>query len=309
MIKYDELLAGGNHRWIHLENPDKKEVEFMTDNYGVPHDFISDIYDPFEVARSEYLETDNECPKLLLIEYVHLKNNHTENEEFITLPLSIVIVNNRVITVANDTPDLLKEIHEKYFTTETAGIDDVQHFILEIFHHNEKRFIRALRRIFGRIERLSVDVQHSTGNKILYRQIAVEKSIVVLRDGVTSNRRVIEKVRKYPLLELTDDHRSKMHDVLVESHQAGQMAQTCFSLAEHLSGLFDNVISNNLNTIMKTLTSFTIIMTIPTIIGGLWGMNVTLPIENHPHAFTISIFVIAFISIVTYAWLKKNDYL
>lgn len=309
MIKYDELLAEGNHRWIHLENPDRKEVKFMADHYGVPDDFINDIYDPFEVARSEYLEADNEHPKLLLIEYVHLKNNHTDNEEFITLPLSIIIVKDRIITVANDTPDLLKEIHEKYFTTETAGIDDVQHFILEIFHHNEKRFIRALRRIFGRIERLSVDVQHSTGNKILYRQIAVEKSIVVLKDGVTSNRRVIEKVRKYPLLELTDEHHSKMHDVLVESHQAGQMAQTCFSLAEHLSGLFDNVISNNLNSIMKTLTSFTIIMTIPTIIGGLWGMNVTLPIENHPHAFTISIFFIAFISIVTYAWLKKNDYL
>lgn len=309
MIKYDELLAEGNHRWIHLENPDRKEVEFMTDHYGVPEDFINDIYDPFEVARSEYLETDEEYPKLLLIEYVYLKNNHTDNEEYITLPLSIIIVKDRIITIANDTPDLLKDIHKKHFTSEGVQIDDIQHFILEIFLHNEKHFIRALRRIFGRIERLSVDVQHSSGNRILYRQIAVEKSIVVLRDGVTSNRRVIEKVRKYPLLELTDEHHSKMHDVLVESHQAGQMAQTCFSLAEHLSGLFDNVISNNLNSIMKTLTSFTIIMTIPTIIGGLWGMNVTLPIENHPHAFTISIFFIAFISIVTYAWLKKNDYL
>lgn len=308
MIKYDELLSEENHRWIHLENPDKKEIEFVTNNYGVPRDFISDMYDPFEVARSEHLEKDNEHSKLLLIEYVLLKNNHTENEEYITLPLSIIIAKNRMITVSTETPVFLENIYERSFTSPEVKIKDIPDFILEIFNQNEKQFIRALRRIFGKIERLRIDVQHSSGNKELYRQIAMEKSIVILRDGIKSNRCVIEDFKKYPLSPPTNEHLNKMHDVLVESHQAGQMAQTCSSLAEHLRDLFDNVISNNLNTIMKTLTSITIIMTIPTIIGGLWGMNVRLPIEDHPHAFTISVLFIFILSILAYYWLKKNDY-
>lgn len=308
MIRYDEFLSEGNHRWIHLENPDKKEIEFMKNNYGVPEDFINDMYDPFEVARSEHLEKDEQHSKLLLIEHVLLRNNHTENEEFITRPLSIIIAKDHIITVSTKTPDFLVDIYEKHFTPSEVKIKDIQDFILVIFHQNERRFIRALRRIFGKIERIRIDVQHSSGNKELYRQIAMEKSIVILRDGIKSNRYVIEEFRKYPLTQPTTKHLNKMHDVLVESHQAEQMAQTCSSLADHLSALFDNVISNNLNTIMKTLTSITIILTIPTIVGGLWGMNVRLPIENHPHAFTISVFFIVIVSILAYSWLKKNDY-
>ncbi|MDO5456983.1 MAG: magnesium transporter CorA family protein [Atopococcus tabaci] len=308
MIKYDELLSDKNHRWIHLESPDRKEIERMKNNYGIPRDFISDMYDPFEVARSEYLEKDEQHAKLLLIEHVQLRNNHTQDEEFVTLPLSIILVENRIITVSRQTPDFLEKIYKKYFTSSKAKIKDIQEFLLLILHENEKYFIGALRRIFGKIERMRIDVQHSSGNKELYRQIAIEKSIIILRDGIKSNRSVIETFQEYPLIPPTNEHLNKMHDVLVDSRQAEQMAQTCSNLADHLSSLFDNVISNNLNTIMKTLTSITIILTIPTIVGGLWGMNVRLPIENHPQAFSISLLFIILLSLLAYWWLKKNDY-
>lgn len=87
------------------------------------------------------------------------------------------------------------------------------------------------------------------------------------------------------------------------------MIQKSSYYIDHLSDLYSNVISNNMNMIMKVLTSITIIMTVPTIIGGLWGMNTNLPLENHPNAFWILIGLSTLISLIIFYFLRKKDYL
>jgi magnesium transporter len=87
------------------------------------------------------------------------------------------------------------------------------------------------------------------------------------------------------------------------------MVKESTEMIDHLSEVFSSVISNNLNNIMKFLTSFSIVLTIPTIIGSFWGMNVDLPIDKSPWAFLIMLGISALISIIVFLWLKRKDYM
>lgn len=87
------------------------------------------------------------------------------------------------------------------------------------------------------------------------------------------------------------------------------MVERSTLMLDKLSDLYTNVINNNLNEVMKILTSVTILMTIPTIVGGIWGMNVRLPWQDSEHGFWILMALSLLIGIITLWILKKNDYL
>ncbi|HRM38288.1 MAG TPA: CorA family divalent cation transporter, partial [Trichococcus flocculiformis] len=109
---------------------------------------------------------------------------------------------------------------------------------------------------------------------------------------------------------LGDDLQSQelLRDIIDISSQAEVMVTESSKMIDQLSEVFSSVIANNLNNIMKVLTSITIVLTIPTIIAGFWGMNVDLPFENHPWAFGITSLLTIFICFLTVYWLKKKDY-
>ena len=77
-----------------------------------------------------------------------------------------------------------------------------------------------------------------------------------------------------------------------------------------LNGTMDayaSIISNNLNSVMKTLTSITIVLAVPTMISSFWGMNVKLPFENNPLGFVIMILFAVITTLLVTWWLKKRD--
>lgn len=310
MIVYKEELHQGDYTWIHFEKPSSEELELIHTNHQLPKDFISDAYDIFEVARTEFLEKEADHPKLILVQSPFEVENEDERIEFDVRALSIIISNHRIITLSYQTPDFIHQLWERFFgkNNDSGHQLDLGGFILELLLLNERSYVQALRRILADIERMQVDVVHSSKNHELYRQMAIEKSLVILKSAIESNEEVFQSIHCHPLTTLTEEHENKLHDLLVESQQAQKMSQMALSLSEHLSGIFENVISNNLNLIMKVLTSITVILTIPTIIGGIWGMNVALPFANHPHAFTILGILTLILSVVTYFILKKYDF-
>ena len=98
-----------------------------------------------------------------------------------------------------------------------------------------------------------------------------------------------------------------LEDVIVENKQASEMAKIYTDILTGMMDAFASVISNNLNRVMKLLTSITIILSIPTIVAALYGMNVRLPFQDYSHAFTLTI-VIAFVIALGFAlvfWKKK----
>lgn len=139
--------------------------------------------------------------------------------------------------------------------------------------------------------------------------INIQKSLINFDVAIKENNPVIKSIFEMENFSESEYREELLHDLLVENKQAEIMIDKSTIMVDKLSNLYSNVINNNLNTIMKVLTSITIVMTVPTIIGGLWGMNVKLPLENNPMAFLYLILLTIIISIIIILYLKKRDYL
>ena len=103
------------------------------------------------------------------------------------------------------------------------------------------------------------------------------------------------------------DDQDVLEDVIIENKQAIEMTDIYSNILSSTMDFFASVISNNLNIVMKVLASVTILMAIPTIIGGIFGMNVTLPLQDNPNGFEIIMFLTILLTGVTAFILYKKD--
>lgn len=294
--------------WIHVENPSSEDVDNLAAIFGIPRDYIMDSLDEYEVPRQEKVKNSAGVDiNLLIVLFPKMRSVQEKYTEYHTYPLSIITINKTLITVCKETPSFLKRIMKnESFKNELATTQ--HHIILYILWELTKSFVHHLREIDSTIEDLQIQITSATHNEYFYKLIALHKSLVYFETSITKNHPLItESIHK---ATLSDDAQSQelLHDILDISNQAEVMVTESSKMIDQLSEVFSSVISNNLNNIMKVLTSITIVLTIPTIIAGFWGMNVDLPFENHPWAFGITSLITVFICIITVYWLKKKDY-
>ena len=111
------------------------------------------------------------------------------------------------------------------------------------------------------------------------------------------------------IVKLYDDDEDILEDAIIENRQAIEMAQIYTNILNGTMDAYASIISNNLNGVMKFLTSITIVLAIPTMISSFWGMNVKLPFENSPIGFIIMVFIAVVLTLVVTWWLKRKDML
>lgn len=298
-----------NHglKWVHLQSPTKKELKTVGDRYDIPKDYLETILDPYEIARVENLkEYDQPTPTLILLEYILPAQNFYHNTEFSTRPFAIVLVDHIMITVTMDHTDFLDTLIHDFFDSNITPLS-VEEIITNIFWQTEKFCVSTIKTIFTEITDLQKDIIKSSGNKELYRLMTIERSLISIQTTINNNLNVIEKLLELPHFDSGASDQLNLNDVYVESLQAESMVQEALLMTERLSDIISNVISNNLNNIMKVLTSITIILTIPTIIAGIWSMNVPVPWGKNPYGFLILIFLNVILMVVTLLWLKNKD--
>ena len=145
-------------------------------------------------------------------------------------------------------------------------------------------------------------------NRELIQLHSLEKSLVYFSTSLKANEITLEKMLKLNIIQKYEADKDVLEDVIVENKQAIEMTEIYSNILASTMDFFASVISNNLNIVMKVLASVTILMAIPTIIGGIFGMNVWLPISpNDPSGFYIIMFMTIFICAIA-AWiLYKND--
>lgn len=146
-------------------------------------------------------------------------------------------------------------------------------------------------------------------NKELLKMLTLEKSLVYLSTALKSNELVMEKTLRGKIIKLYDEDEDILEDAITENRQAIEMAQIYNNILNGTMDAYASIISNNLNGVMKTLTSITIILAVPTMISSFWGMNVKLPFENNPFGFSVMVFVAIIITLIVTLWLNKKDML
>ncbi len=266
--------------WVHLENPDTEEVNTVLTRYDLPEDFITDLQDADENSRMEYDEGS-----MLIILRVPLYYRHrSASVSFATAPLGIIVADDKVITVSFYENEILTQYldgkHKPFNITQ-------QSFILAINLRTAIYYLKFLKEINRRTTNIENELHQSMRNKELIRLLRMEKSLVYFNTSLKSNEIILERMQRSRWLQNDPEAEDLIEDVIIENKQAIEMANIHSSILSGMMDAFASIISNNLNVVMKFLTSVTIILALPTLIASIYGMNLDLPLQNRPYAFLI----------------------
>ncbi|GFH41196.1 magnesium transporter CorA family protein [Pseudolactococcus insecticola] len=275
--------------FTYIINPTRTEIGEVATRYQFPFDYIAGILDDDENAR---FETDDNGNILLLLQYPLAENGSIE-----VFPFSLIVnaKENAVILSLNHECNL-----DNLFarTFETARY---QHEIIyQVMNVMARSFNQYLSQYKKRMRSIEEDLKYSQENAQIMEIIRSQKSLIYFEAALDDNIAVYQKFMTYLRDQDENGFSDKIFDVYIESTQALTTTEIQLKLLENLSDLFSNIVSNNLNIIMKIMTSATFVMTIPAIIAGLYGMNVKLPFQSWPHAFWFILAITLLISTVVF---------
>ncbi len=286
--------------WIHMENPTAEETKSILDRFDIPDDFITDLQDADENARLEH-----EGGAILFIIRVPLLYRHrSATVPFSTAPLGIIVIEDKIITVSFYENEVLTQYlegkHRPFKITQ-------QSFILHINLRTAIYFLKFLKEINRRTTNIENELHVSMRNKELIRLLRMEKSLVFFTTSLKSNEIILERMQRSRWLQNEPEAEDLIDDVIIENKQAIEMANIYSSILSGMMDAFASIISNNLNVVMKFLTSVTIILALPTLIASIYGMNVDLPFQNNPYAFAIVMGISFVLSItIVFIFIRKK---
>jgi len=277
--------------WIHLENPSPEEIEQIVKKYNLEEDFITDLQDADENARVEWDEG-----ALLTILRVPIYYKHRSAKiSFATAPIGIISTEDKLITVSFYDNEILTQYlegkHRPFNITQ-------QSFLLNINLRTAIYFLKFLKEINRRNNLIEDELHQSMRNKELIRLLRMEKSLVYFNTALKSNEIILERLQRTRWLLNDPDAEDMIEDVIIENKQAIEMANIYSSILSGMMDAFASIISNNLNVVMKFLTSITIIISVPTLIVSIYGMNVPLPFQDSNMAFAVIMGIAVLISLI-----------
>ena len=290
--------------WINMINPTENEIENVCRNLGIEQDFIRYSLDFEEKARVD-IEDDG---TVLFIIDVPIVEKENEIEVYTTMPLGIIFVRDEyLITVALKETDIIKKmegnIGRKSITYKKSQ------FLFQIFYENSSAFLNMLKIVNRKTEMIERTLKKNLRNEELLKMLNLEKSLVYITTALKSNEIVMEKTLRGRIIKLYEEDEELLEDAIVENKQAIEMSKIYSDILNETMDMYASIISNNINDIMKFLTSITIILAIPTLVASIWGMNVPVPLQNQSYGFIVLIIFATFITFIVMLWLKKKDML
>ncbi len=286
--------------WVNITNPNEEEINKVSTALNVETDFLKAALDEEERAR---IESNDEGHTLIIVDTPIIEKEGQMNL-YTTIPLAMIILKRTIITVCLKEDTLLNDFKNKKVKSFLTQFKT--RFVLQILHRNSTRYLQYLKHIDKTSSRIEHDLHKSMKNKELIQMLKLEKSLVYFSTALKSNEVVLEKLMKFDHIKNYPEDTDLLEDVIVENKQAIEMSNIYSSILSGTMDAFASIISNNLNIVMKFLTSVTIVMAIPTMISSFFGMNVGIPL-NTPGAFWIIIGISLVMCLVTgYTLYKKK---
>ena len=298
LFKLEEIEDGA---WISLVDPTTEELDLIEDELGVDRDFLRAALDEEESARLE--SEDDQVLILVDTPYVEKEDDHIIYE---TLPLGIIITEKNIITVCLKNSIVLDQFEKN--SIRTFFTYKKYRFLYQILYKNAQRYLLYLRQIDRMSNFIEKQLHESMKNKELIQLLDLEKSLVYITTSLKANQVVLEKILRINIIKKYSEDEDLLEDVIIENKQAIEMATIYSGILSGMMDAFASIISNNLNIVMKLLTSITILMAIPTMFSSFFGMNVmNLPFASSPFGFWIVLGVsVLTAAIVGFILVKKN---
>jgi len=282
--------------WINLVEPSTTELEAVLSHSNVPRDFLTDPLDVGERPRFDY-EDD---ATILIVHVPRLEPSEDDEVEAIapyrTVPLGIILFRQTVITVCSAqtpvTTAFLDQIRR------VCPPSDTYRFAFRLLWHAGVLFLRYINDIHSRTSALEDELHESISNEAILKLFQIEKTLVYFTTSLKADTIALARANTARQLTLSEDDRDYLEDAMVEYQQALETATIHANILNGTLDTFASLINNNLNNVMKYLTTATIFLAVPTLVASIYGMNIGLPFQNSANAFAIVMGVSALLASV-----------
>ena len=290
-----------NGCWINVIAPSAEELILISKKTGVSLDFLKAALDDEETSR-----IDMEDDSMLVIVDIPFTEMEDNSLTYDTYPLAIIHTDKQLITVCLKNSKILTDFaNEKiksFYTFKKSR------FILQILNRISTYYLLYLRQIDKKSLMIEKRLHKSMKNRELIQLHSLEKSLVYFSTSLKANEITLEKMLKLEIMQKYEDDKDVLEDVIIENKQAIEMTEIYSNILASTMDFFASVISNNLNIVMKVLASVTILLAIPTIVSGIYGMNISyLPFADDPNSFSIVMSIMLIIGGLVAFILYKKD--
>lgn len=305
-INFQEITIENAMRnvWLNLVNPTADELQLVAEITNSPVDFLKAALDEEERPR---IEIEDESALILINIPVMLSESSYD-----TLPLGIIISKDSIITVCLENNPVILEFNE--YNRRAFNTAKRTRFLFQLLYKSATYYLRYIRQISRLSEQIEIDLRKTMKNKELFQLMDLQQGLTYFTSSLRSNGIVMDRLLRIRsnnqcqhLIQIYEEDEDLLEDVIIENNQAVQMVEMYSRILSGMTDTSASIISNNLNMVMKFLTSMTIILAIPTMIASFWGMNVHVPFRDGPFGFIfVAVIIVLVTGITTYMLMRKN---
>ena len=298
------------HKWICLFHPSEEELSYIERKCQIFPEFLRYPLDEEERPRIE--KEEHQVFILLRIPEAVSKGIIVKYE---TIPIGIILTEDYIITVCLKEHAIFDEFIHFINKSKSFDLKNPVHFLLSFMLIMSTLYIKLLRQIDRTLDEYEEEIFKSVENEEIIKMLSIEKTLTYFNTSLQGNDTVFTKIQSGRYLRLTEEDKELLEDVQIETKQAIEMTKIFLEIVSNTMDAYASIISNNLNIIMKFLASMAIILSIPNIIYGMYGMNIPLPmvdqppLKGTPYVFYILNFFTLSILLLLFFIFRKKKYL
>lgn len=283
--------------WVYVEKPTEEELVMLSEDLHIDIHILHDAIDLQEVPR---LEVEDEST------FIFTKFVYTDhNEQIQTAPLLIILKQNYFVTVsAVELPYLSVFTHEKVQFTTTNKTK----LLVLLFDKCNDTFNEHINIISKQVRKLSINIE-KVKNRDIVRFVNYENRLYDIESALVRINAIFTQLLNGKKIEFNKLELAWLSDLNLDNDQFIQITRETLRSITNIREAYSTIMTNNLNRVIKLFTSLTVILTIPTIIGTFYGMNVTLPFQHSPDAFLTIVVSTMIASLIVLAIFLFKDWL
>ncbi|MBP9760285.1 MAG: magnesium transporter CorA family protein [Candidatus Pacebacteria bacterium] len=291
--KIDAIRPGA---WVYVENPTEDELDILAESCTLERDLLQDAVDFHEVPRFDSWKG---------VAYFYTRFPHHHNGEMATAPILLAVTPQVVVTVSREHPAFLNDYLESKTPLYTTKRTKLFLHLIEAINTVYRKKLIGIRK---EVQRSRVNLSHIRNSDIV-KLITFETTLNDFLSALTPTYTALRTILSGKHLELFEDDQDLMEDIQLENQQIVESAKASHKTIQNIRNSYTAIVTNNLNSVIKLLTSITVIFTIPTIIGALYGMNVPVPFADSPYIF-LGIILFTMISMIIAGYIfRRRDWM
>lgn len=287
--------------WVQVTCPTQEDVHFLEDELKIPDYYISDIADTDERARYDI----DEGWILIILRIPYVKETRSRTP-YTTIPLGIILKGDVCITVCNFESNMMIDF-VTYQQKRGLGFTDSVDMVFRLFLSSAVWYLKRLKQISALIDKAKQHLDRDVNNADLISLSRLQDSLTYFATSIRGNENLLSKLKfKLPVDELDAD---MIEDVNIEMSQARETTSIYANILDSTMDTYANIINNNMSSVMKMLTSISIILMFPTLIASLFGMNLINGMENVWWGFPLALFLSVGITILFMWYFKRKTWI